>query len=252
MLKNESIIYQYLQNTKGIPQVKWFGKDADNYYMVLNLLGQSLQTLKDKQQQNQHNFSLKLTLQIGIQVIHLLKTIHDKGLIHRDIKPDNFLFGLNDDRLQLYLIDFGFCKTYLDYERHMDPKKINGLIGSITYASINAHCFNEQSRRDDLESVGYMLLYLYLGKLEWQENDFLHLNNHKSFEDKNKLIYEMKERIIHNNDNNNDNKTTKSKTPSVLIEYLKYVRTLDFKESPDYFYLIQILKSEIEKTNNNL
>ena len=62
----------------------------------------------------------------------------------------------------------------------------------------------------------------------------------------------MKERIIHNNDNNNDNKRTKSKTPSVLIEYLKYVRTLDFKETPDYFYLIQILKSEIEKTNNNL
>jgi serine/threonine protein kinase len=95
LLKNESVIYHYLNNTEGIPSVKWFGKDSNNYYMVINLLGNSLQDLKDKN----FTFSLKLVLQIGIKLIYLIKLIHDKGLVHRDIKPENFLFGLNEKPL---------------------------------------------------------------------------------------------------------------------------------------------------------
>ena len=98
LLKNESIIYQYLNDVQGVPFVKWFGKDEKNYYMVLNLLGESLQTIK-----NDSTFSLMTTLQIGIQVLLLVKTIHDKGLVHRDIKPDNFLLGLNNQRKRIYM-----------------------------------------------------------------------------------------------------------------------------------------------------
>jgi serine/threonine protein kinase len=97
LLKNESVIYNYLSGTTGIPIVKWFGKDAVNYYMVLNLLGQSLQTLL----KSKITFSLKLVLQIGLQIIFILKSIHDKGLAHRDIKPDNFLLGNNDNNTLL-------------------------------------------------------------------------------------------------------------------------------------------------------
>lgn len=228
LLKNESIIYQYLQNSKGIPQVKWFGKDKDNYYMVINLLGQSLENLKSKI----NNFSLRLTLQIGIQVIKLLRTIHDKGLVHRDIKPDNFLFGLNDQRTRLYMIDFGFCKTYLHDDKHIKLKKTSGLTGTPTYASVNTHRFLEQSRRDDLESVGYMLMYLCLGKLEWQNIGFN--------EEKNNVICSMKERILTNEKIQNN-----CKIPSVIIEYLTYVKELKFEDTPNYLFLIDLMKREI-------
>ena len=127
LLKNESIIYQYLNNNEGLPNVKWFGKDQVNYYMTINLLGESLQTLKERKE----TFSLKLVLQIGIQIITLLKMIHDKGLVHRDIKPDNFLLGLKNKNKQIYIIDFGFCKTFLNNDKHIDINKtIINIIGT--------------------------------------------------------------------------------------------------------------------------
>ena len=99
LLKNESTIYQYLGSKPGFPVVKWFGKDKNNYYMVINLLGKSLEQLKLERD----GFSLRLTLQIGMQILCLLKTIHDKGLVHRDIKPDNF--RIHDGKVRI--IDFG-------------------------------------------------------------------------------------------------------------------------------------------------
>jgi serine/threonine protein kinase len=222
LLKNESIIYQYLQNMKGIPQVKWFGKDSKNYYMVINLLGKSLQTLINRNKR----FSLQLTLQIGIQVIEILETIHNKGLVHRDIKPDNFLLGLDKNSKNLYIIDFGFCRTFLKNDKHVEMKNTFGIIGSMTYTSINSHKYLEQSRRDDLESLGYMLIYFFLGELEWQ--------NIEDSETKNIVIFEMKEKIGMND-----------KIPFILLNYISYVKNLRFEEKPDYSFLITIFKNEI-------
>jgi serine/threonine protein kinase len=90
LLKNESTIYQYLLNVNGVPTIKWFGKDEINYYMVINLLGESLQSFVEKR----GPIPLKLTMKIGLQILYLLKDIHEKGLVHRDVKPDNFLIGI--------------------------------------------------------------------------------------------------------------------------------------------------------------
>ena len=226
LLKNESVIYQYLNNVEGVPFVKWFGKDEKNYYMVINLLGDSLQSVK-----NNSTFSLTSVLQIGIQIIILLKTIHDKGLVHRDIKPDNFLLGLNNERKRIYIIDFGLCKSYMNNDEHNPIKKSNNLIGSLTYASINAHDCIELSRRDDMESLGYMLAFFYLGTLPWQELTSENIGNTK----------QLKKDITSNN-----------KLPEILVNYIKHVRCLEYEEKPNYFLIIDNFKRELEllkKTN---
>ena len=220
LLKNESAFYQYLKDIKCIPNVKWFGKDEINYYMVIDLLGRSLQTLKEEK----NKFTLKDTLLIGTHIIYLLKKIHDNFLVHRDIKPDNFLFGVDNKCNQLYLIDFGFCKTYITNNLHIKMRNTSNLIGTPTYASINAHNLLELSRRDDLESLAYMLVFFYYGKLDWQ-CDF-----------SNESIIIQKEKLI-----------THKEMPSVLIDYIKYTRSLYFEETPDYLKIINMFKSEIEK-----
>ena len=218
LLKNESNIYQYLNGCSGVPIVKWFGKDEVNYYMVINLLGISLQDLKNKIQR----FSLSLILKIGTKILLLLKTIHEKGLVHRDIKPDNFLFGINELN-ELYLIDFGFCKSYLDNDVHVKIKPTHNMIGSINYASITSHKRYELSRRDDLESLCYMLLYFLKGSLPWN-----------SISDEN-VVVKLKYEIL------NDNSY-----PAVLLDFLKYVRTMEYEEKPNYYLIIDNFKREIE------
>ena len=221
MLKNEAIIYQHLLHTYGMPTLKWFGKDDKNYYLVITLLGKSLEhyiQLKGK-------FSLKLTLQIGVQIINLLKTIHEKGLLHRDIKPENFLFGNDDESKQLYAVDFGLSKTYINYTKksHIAMQNSNSIIGTPTYVSVNGHKLLELSRRDDLESLGYMLIYIYTGKLKWQKVDI-----YKNFEKSNSLIMKAKLNLEKLYD-----------LPDIFFVFFKYVRKLEFQEMPDYLFLIK-------------
>jgi serine/threonine protein kinase len=222
LLKNESIVYRYLNGCEGIPHVKWFGKDDNNYYMVINLLGSSLQDLMNKNKQ----FSLILVLKLGIKILCILKTIHEKGLVHRDIKPDNFLFGLKQVN-QIYLIDFGFCKSYIENGEHNKIKKTSNMIGSKNYASINSHKCNDLSRRDDLESLCYMLIYFYTGFLPW---------NNISDE---QTILRLKNEIL-----NND-----TLYPLVLLDFLRYSRTMEYEEKPNYYLIIDNFKREIELLN---
>lgn len=217
LLKNESTIYHYLSGLKGIPNVKWFGKDDTNYYMVIDLLGPSLEDIKVLR----GTFSLKSVLQVGIQCLDLLEKIHNRGLIHRDIKPDNFLLGVKNSANQIYLIDFGFCKTF---DLNNSSKYSHNLIGTPTFASINAHNLKELSFCDDMESLGYMLIYLYLNTLPW-----------------NKIQNTSKQQIINMKINIYNDETI----PNVLLKYMKNVSLLNFNEKPNYIVLKELFDKEI-------
>jgi len=218
LLKNETKIYQYLSgfNYTGIPQIKWFGVDETNYYMVISLLGPSLLQLKQKK----NTFSLNIIISMTIQILERLQFIHEKGLIHRDIKPDNFLIGEGNNKNKIYLIDFGFCKKYVKEDgTHVNIKKISKIIGTPIYVSVNVHDLIEPSRRDDIESLVYIMMYFYYGELEWSEitiysNDVL------------ERIKLLKLNIIN-----------KKETHEMFIKMLLYVRKLNFEETPDYNYL---------------
>jgi len=173
MLKNESKIYLMLNkedSVGGFPNLKWFGKDEQFYYMVLELLGESLVSFKSTSSSDL-SIPLPIVAKIGVQIIQRIKSVHQKGLIHRDIKPDNFLFGLGRNSQTVYLIDFGFCKNYVTPEGDhiLKGAQTSGVIGTPNFVSVNAHEFLQTSRRDDIESAIYVLIYLFLPLAQWRK-----------------------------------------------------------------------------------
>jgi serine/threonine protein kinase len=214
-LKTEAKIYQYLGKQLGFPQLKWFGSNDTFNYLVLDLLGPSLQTIVN-------TCGPALALQYGMQIIRRIETLHSKSLLHRDIKPHNFLFGLGKETNKIYLIDFGFCKRYEYNGHHILQKTITSIIGSPNFVSLNVHNFIEPSRRDDVESCLYIILYMYAGYLEWIDLNISREN-----------MIELKRELTNNS------------IPLFIKTLLQYCRQLLFNETPNYEYIVSILQSEL-------
>ncbi|ESQ50505.1 hypothetical protein EUTSA_v10022691mg [Eutrema salsugineum] len=227
-LSYESRIYRVLQGGTGIPNMKWYGVEGDYNVLVMDLLGPSLEDLFSY---CNRKFTLKTVLMLADQMINRLEFIHSKSYLHRDIKPDNFLMGLGRRANQVYIIDFGLAKKYRDSSthRHIPYRENKSLTGTPRYASLNTHLGIEQSRRDDLESLGYILMYFLMGSLPWQG---LKAGNKKQKYDKisEKKVSTSIEALCRGH-------------PTEFASYFHYCRSLRFDDKPDYAYLKRLFRN---------
>jgi casein kinase 1 len=226
-LAYEYKLYKILAGGVGIPPVRWFGKEGDYNVLVMDLLGPSLEDLFNY---CGRKFSMKTVLMLADQMIARIEFIHSKSFIHRDIKPDNFLVGLGKKANLVYAIDFGLAKKYRDPKTHVHiPYSENkNLTGTARYASLSTHLGIEQSRRDDLESLGFVIVYFCKGALPWQG---LRAVNKKDKYDK---ISEKKMSTP-------IDVLCKGLPPEIGV-YLTYCRSLRFEEKPDYPYLRRLFR----------
>ena len=227
----EAYILQHLK-AFGIPEIQHYGYNSTFNILIMELLGQSLENLFQAQNKS---FSIKTACMLGIQMIDRIEYVHSRKIIHRDIKPDNFVMGRGLKSHIVYILDFGLSKKYwsVSHKCHLPFIKGKKLTGTARYASINALSGCEQSRRDDLESIGYIIMYFIRGSLPWQG---LKVNKK---EDRYKKICEKK-------------KETSAKDlcagfPSEFETFVSYTRNLQFTEVPNYNYLRNLLKTILKK-----
>ncbi|CAD6575988.1 MAG: casein kinase I [Tremellales sp. Tagirdzhanova-0007] len=236
-LRDEYRSYKILSGCIGIPQVYYFGQEGLHNILVIDLLGPSLEDLFDM---CGRKFSVKTCCMTARQMLSRVQTIHEKNLIYRDIKPDNFLIGrpATKGANTIHVVDFGMAKQYRDpkTKQHIPYRERKSLSGTARYMSINTHLGREQSRRDDLEALGHVFFYFLRGGLPWQ--GLKAATNKQKYE----KIGEKKQ-------------TTPIPElvegyPQEFAIYLNYVRKLTFDETPDYDFLRELFLTALKNNGD--
>jgi len=232
-LDREAEVFKKMNGQEGFPKMVWRGKI---YYkenkkrkgcssIIMDQLGSSLSDLFYKQQKR---FSLKTTLMLADQMIKRLQQLHEAGIIHRDIKPGNFVMGVGNKAHICFLIDYGLANFYRNSDgSHMAYRTDAPFRGTHRYASVNAHFKVEQSRRDDLEGLGYVLIYFLRGGLPWQNVNCSRRRRRKVIGDSKKAV--TLEQLCDG-------------IPVEFKEYMDIVRNLQYESEPDYRLLRKLFK----------
>jgi serine/threonine protein kinase len=225
-LPNEHKMYMALAGMDGIPNIYGLYDYGKSRILAMDQMGPSLESLFkrcDKQ------FSLKTVLMIGDQMLRIIEWVHSCGVLHRDIKPQNFLVGRGQFRNKIFLIDFGVSAPYLDPRTHEHQiyTRGNGLVGTAYYVSINTHLGDQQSRRDDLESIAYLLIRFLRGKLPWQ------VFHDMPPDERNEKIAQLKMQT--------PPKALCEGLPKEFSLMLDMIRRLNFDETPKYFWFRNLL-----------
>lgn len=227
-LSYESKLYNTFEGCCSVPRLYFYGSEGHYNVMAIDLLGKSLEDLLNE---NKNHLSLKTVLMLTDQMISCVEFIHNKNYLHRDIKPDNFVMGTGSNSNKVFIIDFGLSKRYRDQFTHQHIPWIDGksLTGTARYASINTLRGIEQSRRDDMEALGYVWIYLLRGSLPWMG---LKGRDQKHKYDK---ICEVKSK-------------TKVEDlcrgyPDEFVQYFKEVKKLHFTDTPNYSLYRQMFRN---------
>lgn len=224
----ESRIYDSLRGGPGIPYLYWFGSESDYRFLVMDLLGPSLEALFDT---CKRKFTLKTVLIMAEQMIARIEYLHGQHYLHRDIKPENFVIGTENRKNFIYIIDYGLCKKYMNWRtgEHIPYLEGKSLTGTARYASVNTHIGIEQSRRDDLEGLSYVLIYFLKGKLPWQDINLQDKTDRYEAIKNLKITTSISELC--------------QEIPAEFSALVSYSKGLQFEETPDYTYLKRLFQN---------
>ncbi|KAA6386615.1 MAG: putative Casein kinase 1, partial [Streblomastix strix] len=231
-LLQEKRIYKVLRRNKGFPRTYYFGQEHGKRMLVMDYMGPSLEELF---QRGKRQFSLRTVIMLAEQMLARVQALHQRGYIHRDVKPDNFLIGYGNKSNIIFMIDFGLAKRYTIPETglHIPQRRKQDITGTLRYCSVHTHNNSEQSRRDDLEAIGYIIVYFLKGFLPWQG---MRGATRKIRQD---LIGQKKREMT--------SAELCSNMPDEIAMFVEYVRGLQFDENPDYARLRRYLRQAFVK-----
>ena len=228
-LYQESKIMTEMKGKLGFPTCYQVIYLKQELVMVTDLLGPNIQDIMDNIEGKK--FTMKSTLLLTEQMLKRLRDLHEKGIIHRDMKPENFVIGKGKNEKLIYMIDFGLSRHYLieKTQQHIPMKSDRAIVGTLRYISMNCHEGLEVSRRDDLESLAYMMIHFVIGELPWMGIKA------KSLGEKYKRVYEKKQETVPDD--------ICKILPDEMKSFLQHILNLEFEEKPNYDYLEGLIKS---------